>query len=227
MPGTAPLALRDLHVAVPDGDDVRVLLDGVDLAVAAGELVVVTGASGSGKSTLLTYAGLLRRPEHGDVLVAGVPTAGLRDRARTALRREHVAIVYQSANLLPSLTAREQLELVAHVRGERGRAVRQRAGALLDRLHVGHRAGALPAQLSGGERQRVGVGRALMARPAVLLADEPTAALDPELSAEIAAVLGETARTDGVAALVVAHDDAPLAHADRHLRLERGALLAG
>lgn len=221
------LALQGLHVEVPDGERPRVLLDGVDLALAPGELVVVTGPSGSGKSTLLTCAGLLRRPERGEVLVAGMPTASLSERARTVARREHVAIVYQSANLMPSLTAREQLELVAHVRGERGAAVRRRAEELLERLQVAHRARALPAQLSGGERQRVGVARALMARPTVLLADEPTAALDPELSAEIAGVLARAARDDGVALLVVSHDEAPLAHADRHLRLVRGALVSG
>ncbi|HET6505396.1 MAG TPA: ABC transporter ATP-binding protein [Baekduia sp.] len=223
----AALALRGLHVEVPDGERTRVLLDGVDLALAPGELVVVTGASGSGKSTLLTYAGLLRRPARGEVLVAGAPTAGLSERARTAARREHVALVYQSANLLPSLTAREQLELVAHVRGEHGAAARRRADELLARAHVAHRADALPARLSGGERQRVGVARALMARPTVLLADEPTAALDPDLSAEIARLLASAARDDGVATLVVSHDDAPLAHADRHLRLTQGALVAG
>jgi putative ABC transport system ATP-binding protein len=221
------LALQDLHVEVPDGEGTRVLLDGVDLTLAPGELVVVTGASGSGKSTLLTYAGLLRRPARGEVRVAGTPTAQLGERARTVVRRAHVALVYQSANLLASLTAREQLELVAHIRGERGAAVRRRATALLERVQVGHRADALPTQLSGGERQRVGVARALMARPTVLLADEPTAALDLDLSSEIAALLASAAREDDVATLIVSHDDAPLSHADRHLRLVRGALLAG
>ncbi|WP_028064086.1 ABC transporter ATP-binding protein [Solirubrobacter soli] len=224
---TAALALEDLHAEVPDGDRARVLLDGLNFVLAPGELVVVTGASGSGKSTLLTYAGLLRRPARGEVLVAGMPTARLRERARTAARREHMALVYQSANLLPSLTAREQLELVAHVRGERGRAARRRADELLTRVQVAHRADALPAQLSGGERQRVGVARALMGRPTVLLADEPTASLDPDLSAEIARLLASAAREDGVATLVVSHDDAPLAYADRHLRLIRGGLVSG
>lgn len=224
---TAALALEGLHVEVPDGEQSRVLLDGLDLVLAAGDFVVVTGASGSGKSTLLTYAGLLRRPARGEVRIAGAPTASVSERARTAMRRDHVAIVYQSANLLPSLTAREQLELVAHVRGERGAATRRRAGELLERVQVAHRADALPAQLSGGERQRVGVARALMARPTVLLADEPTAALDPDLSAEIAAALAAAAREDGAATLVVSHDDAPVAHADRHLRLVRGRLVSG
>jgi putative ABC transport system ATP-binding protein len=224
MTGAVPLRLAGLRADVPDGEARRVLLDGVDLDVGAGEVVVVTGASGSGKSTLLTLAGLLRRPAGGDVVLAGRATAQLRERERTALRRAHVGIVYQSANLLPSLTAREQLELVGHVRGERRAEARRRAGALLADVGLTRRADALPAHLSGGERQRVGIARALMAEPAVLLADEPTAALDPALSDDIAALLAGEARRRGIAALVVSHDDAPLAHADRHLHLAGGRL---
>ena len=227
---SAPLELRQVSFAIPDGDATRTLLDAVDLTVQAGEVVVVTGASGSGKSTLLALAGLLRRPPAGEVRVAGTPTAALTERRRTALRRTHVAIVYQSANLLPALTASEQLELVGHIAGEPRRDARSRARALLADLGIGPGAAdRLPAHLSGGERQRVGIARALMSRPSVLLADEPTAALDPDLSAEIAGVLAENARAYGPATLVVSHDDAPLAHADRHLHLAHGALapLAG
>jgi putative ABC transport system ATP-binding protein len=114
--------------------------------------------------------------------------------------------------------------VVAHIRGERGAAVRARAERLLGEVGLTERAGQLPAELSGGERQRVGIARALMAEPTVLLADEPTAALDGELSAQIAALLAEQARSRALATLVVSHDDAPLAHADRHLHLSTGAL---
>jgi putative ABC transport system ATP-binding protein len=219
------LELRDVRVTVPDGPRRRVLLDGAGLQVAPAELVVITGASGSGKSTLLAVAGLLRSADAGEVLLDGAPTAGLSERRRTRLRREHVAIVYQSANLLPSLTAREQLELVGHIAGERRAAARQRADALLDELGLADHAGQLPAQLSGGERQRVGIARALMARPTVLLADEPTASLDPGLSAEVAAMLATQTRARGLASVVVTHDDAPLAHADRRLHLAGGRLI--
>jgi putative ABC transport system ATP-binding protein len=219
------LELRDVRVTVPDGPRRRVLLDGAGLQVAPAELVVITGASGSGKSTLLAVAGLLRAADAGEVLLGGAPTAGLSERQRTRLRRERVAIVYQSANLLPSLTAREQLELVGHIAGERRAAARQRADALLDELGLADHAGQLPAQLSGGERQRVGIARALMARPTVLLADEPTASLDPDLSAEVAAMLATQTRARGLASVVVTHDDAPLAHADRCLHLASGRLI--
>jgi len=219
------LALRAVTVEIPDGPATRTLLDAVELEVAPGEVVVITGASGSGKSTLLAIAGLLRRAPSGEVIVADTPTSALAERRRTALRREHVAIVYQSANLLPSLTAAEQLELVGHIGGARRAAARRRARSLLHELGLGvGAAGRLPAQLSGGERQRVGIARALMGRPTILLADEPTAALDGALSAEVAALLAAEARAHELATLIVSHDDAPLAHADRHLHLAGGTL---
>src|SRR5699024_6647712 len=148
--------------------------------VATGEIVVISGDSGSGKSTLLTVAGLLRKPDHGEVRLVGTPTSDLSERQRTTLRRDHLAFVYQSANLLPSLTALEQLQLVGHIRGERPSAIRDRALGLLDDLGIGGRADQLPAELSGGERQRVGIARALMGSPQVLIADEPTTSLDPD-----------------------------------------------
>jgi putative ABC transport system ATP-binding protein len=219
------LELRDVRVTVPDGPRRRVLLDGAGLQVAPAELVVITGASGSGKSTLLAVAGLLRAADAGEVLLGGAPTAGLSERQRTRLRREHVAIVYQSANLLPSLTAIEQLELVGHIAGERRAAARQRADALLDELGLADHAGQLPAQLSGGERQRVAIARAVVRQPKILIADEPTASLDPGLSAEVSALLATQTRARELASVLVTHDDAPLAHADRRLHLAGGRLI--
>jgi len=224
MTTPSPLTCRDLVVTFADGPDRRTILDHLDLDVAAGEVVTISGDSGSGKSTLLTVAGLLRRSDSGEVTIDGSEASGLSERRRTALRRDHIAFVYQSANLLPALTAIEQLQLVGHIRGQRPSATRDRAQALLDDLGLGARAHQVPAQLSGGERQRVGIARALIAEPRVLIADEPTASLDPERAESVAELLATAARERGIATLVVAHDDATRRHADRHLRLRDGTL---
>ena len=219
-----PLQLSGLRVAVPDGDRERVLLEGVDLKVAAGTIVVLTGASGSGKSTLLAVTGLLRRPDAGEVFIAHQATTGLSERRRSAIRGAQIGVVYQSANLLPSLTAREQLEVVFHIAGKPRAAAKRRAAELLEVVGIGNRKDALPRHLSGGERQRVGVARALMAEPSVLLADEPTASLDPELSVDIARLIASEVHRRGLAALLVTHDEAPLEVADRHVHLSGGRL---
>lgn len=221
---TSTLELCRVTVSVPDGGDRRVLLDGVDLTVGAGEVVAVTGASGSGKSTLLALAGLLRRPDSGEILIDSRETSTLNERRRTELRRRRIAIVYQSANLLPALTAVEQLELVGHINRERRTTARKRAEALLEELGIADRRDQLPGRMSGGERQRVGIGRALMAAPGVLLADEPTASLDRELSVGIADLLAEQTEARSLATVIVTHDDTPLARAHRQLHLAGGKL---
>lgn len=218
--------LREVTVTVPDGTRQRDLLDRVDFRVDAGELVALTGPSGSGKSTLLAVAGLLRRIDNGSVVLGGVEVDSLSDRARTRLRGERVGIVYQAPNLLPSLTAREQVEVVAHIAGNLDAAARRRVDELLDRVGLADRADARPAELSGGERQRVGIARALMNEPAVLLADEPTASLDAERGAAVMALLVEEARRVGAATLVVTHDVDQAAGADRRVHLDRGRVAA-
>lgn len=135
----AALEIDGVEVTVPDGDGTRTILAGVALEVRRGELVTIAGRSGSGKSTLLAVAGLLRRPDRGEVTIAGRPTSGLSGRERTVVRRDHVAVVHQSAQLFPSLTAVEQLELVAHIRGRLDRAARERARALLAEVGLAHR----------------------------------------------------------------------------------------
>lgn len=219
-----PLRLDALRVAVPDGDHERILLESVDLEIAPGEIVVLTGASGSGKSTLLAITGLLRRTDSGEVTIAGAPTHGLSARQRSTIRGREVGIIYQSANLLPSLTAREQLEVVFHIGRRKRSEARRRATDLLEIVGLSHRVDALPRHLSGGERQRVGVARALMSDPSVLLADEPTASLDPELSVDIARLIAQEVHDRGLAALLVTHDEAPLEVADRRVHLEGGRL---
>lgn len=221
---TPAIELRQVDSTVPDGPGRRTILDGVDLSVAPGELLAVTGPSGSGKSTLLAIAGLMRRVDGGEVLLEGRATVELRDRARTALRRDRIAFVYQAANLLPTLTAREQLELIGHIRREPRREARLRADRLLADVGLAERAGQLPGEMSGGERQRVAIARALMSRPAVILADEPTASLDPILAMEINELLAARAREQGPATVIVTHDEISAGLADRRLHLLEGSL---
>ena len=220
------LHLHQVSLTVPDGSARRTLLDAVDLTIERGETVALTGPSGSGKSTLLAVAGLLRGVDAGEVVVDGVAAHTLRDRARTRLRGERIGIVYQASNLLPSLTAREQVEVVAHIAGRLDAAARTRATDLLARVGLSDRLDARPAELSGGERQRVGIARALMREPAVILADEPTASLDPERGEEVMALLLGEARRVGAATLIVTHETELAAGADRTLHLVRGALAA-
>ncbi len=218
------LSMTDVTVSVPDGASRRVLLDGASLQVAAGEIVAMTGASGSGKSTLVAVAGLLRTPESGVVTVGGQDVAGLPARKLARIRGEMVGIVYQASNLLPALTAREQVEMAAHVIGRLDSSARARAVDLLERVGLGDRLGARPAELSGGERQRVAIARALMNEPKVVLADEPTASLDPDRATDVIEVLFEECRRVGAATLVVTHDHAHAERADRRLYLERAVI---
>ena len=218
------LRLENITVAVPDGTARRVLLDRLDLDVRPGETVAVTGASGSGKSTLVAVAGLLRTADEGRVLLGGTDASGLKDRDRVRLRRDQVGIVFQSPNLLPALTAREQVEVVAHVAGNLDAAAEARAVDLLTRVGLADRLDARPAELSGGERQRVGIARALMNEPSVVLADEPTASLDPERGRAVLDLLLDEARRVGAATVVVTHDPDQAARADRHLHLSQGGV---
>lgn len=222
---TPALELRDLSVTVTDGPEERTILDRVSLSIATGEALVVTGSSGSGKSTLLSVAGLLRQPTDGSVHIgaARVDTGSAAERTR--LRATEIGIVFQSANLFGSLTSVEQVELVAHVAGRLDREARQRARDLLGDLGLGDRLHDRPGQLSGGQRQRVAIARALMNEPSVLLADEPTAALDDERGRQVMDLLTTEPRRRGVACLVVTHSPEQIDGSIRRAHLERGALI--
>jgi putative ABC transport system ATP-binding protein len=221
------LHLDRISVTVADGPETLTILDEVSLEVAADEVVALTGASGSGKTTLLAVAGLLRTPDRGAVQLAGsdVSALGAQDRAR--VRRTSIGFVFQSANLFPSLTALEQVELVAHVAGRLDADARARARALLGDLGLDQRLGPRPAQLSGGERQRVALARALMNAPSLLLADEPTAALDDRRGREVMQLLVDRSREHGVATLVVTHNPAQLPEGTRQVHLDAGRLADG
>jgi len=202
----APLSMLDVTLEYPDGSGTTTALDAVSLTAHAGQLVSLVGPSGSGKSSLLAAAATLVRPTRGKVIIDGTDTTGLRDRELTALRRSKVGIIFQQPNLLPSLTAVEQLIIGDHLRGRPVRAARAKAAALLDVVGLGAGAGKLPHQLSGGQRQRVNIARALMGSPKVLLVDEPTAALDHERSASIIGLLRQVTTEFSVATVMVTHD---------------------
>ncbi|KDN81782.1 ABC transporter ATP-binding protein [Kitasatospora cheerisanensis] len=199
-------------------------LDQVELAVGPGEFVAVTGPSGSGKSSLLAVAGGLQSPTRGTVHVAGTDLTGLDERGRTAHRRRHIGYVFQHANLFASLTAREQLLLTAHIAGRLDAATRRRVDELLDAVGMTARAEHRPDRLSGGERQRIGLARALVLAPEVLLVDEPTSALDRARARDIVDLLAAQTRAHRTATVMVTHDHEILDAADRVLTMRDGRL---
>lgn len=216
------LELKDVTVSYTDGDSQVKALDSVNLSIDPGEFVAVVGPSGSGKSTLLAVAGALTTPDSGQVLVAGEDIVQLGDAQLAQIRRNHIGFVFQSTGNLPSaLTAEEQLELASKVIGKTGC---YSSTKLLDKVGMKHRAKHRPGSLSGGERQRVGIARALVGDPQVLLVDEPTAALDRARSQEIVALLAKECHDFNVAGIMVTHDYEVLDHCDKVYEMVDGRL---
>lgn len=222
------MALLELEKVVKQyrrGDEEVVALDGVDLTIERGDLTAVVGRSGSGKSTLLHLAGGLDVPDSGRVSVNGRDLAGMSAGERAALRRREVGFVFQFFHLLPNLTVAENVELPLLLDGGRERPKRrERVSGLLDQVGVGHRAKHLPGELSGGEMQRVAIARALVAEPALVLADEPTGNLDSATGASVLSVLEDVVSASGTALVMVTHDEAATAVAERVLHLSDGRL---
>jgi putative ABC transport system ATP-binding protein len=199
-------------------------LDGVDLVIEAGEMVSVMGPSGSGKSTLLHIVGALESPTSGTVEVGGLHYEGLGDKELTALRRDHIGFVFQFFNLLPSLTAEENVTLPAVIAKRHDPAIRERARGLLERVRLSDRIDHLPAELSGGQQQRVSIARALLLSPELVLADEPTGNLDTKSGRDVLRVLRELNEEEGHTIVMVTHDAAAAAVADRVIYLRDGKL---
>ncbi len=200
------LNLVNVSLEYPDGASTLKALDAVNLSVRTGEFLSLVGPSGSGKSSLLAVAATLVKPTAGLVIIDGQDVSTLSEAERTTLRRDKVGIIFQQPNLLPALTAVEQLLIREHLRGKRVREEREKAAELLDVVGLSGAADKRPHQLSGGQRQRVNIARALMGSPTVLLVDEPTAALDHERSESIVRLLRRVTDEFQTATVMVTHD---------------------
>jgi len=218
---TRGLRIENANMALGDGESTVQALDNVSLTVEPGELVAVVGPSGAGKSSLLAVAGALTTPDSGLVSVNGTDISTLSKAAKARFRLENIGFVFQSGNLIPALTASEQLELIHRMAKMKGKFNPKQ---LLDAVGMGHKLDSRPDQLSGGERQRVGIARALVSKPTLLLVDEPTAALDRKRSQDVVELLARETHEFGVATVMVTHDHDVLHHCDRVVEMVDGRL---
>jgi len=221
----AILEIRNLTRQHGSGDQAVHALRGVDLAVAAGELVAVMGPSGSGKSTLLTCAGGLDQPTSGEILIDGNDITKLSRNAVAALRRRRIGYVFQDFNLIPALTAVENVALPLELDGARARTARKYAEAALLEVAIGELANRFPDDMSGGQRQRVAIARAIVGERRLLLADEPTGALDSDTGEAVLQLLRDRCDQHGIGGILVTHDARHAAWADRVLYLRDGVLV--
>ncbi|MYA29972.1 MAG: ABC transporter ATP-binding protein [Gammaproteobacteria bacterium] len=219
------LAVDSVSLVLGDGDQQVTALNNVSLTVEAGDLCAVMGPSGAGKSSLLAVCGGLLPPTSGHIVIEGKDLTALGEGDRARLRRERIGFIFQQSNLVAALTAMDQLLLMAHINGRNpDGGHRERAARLLEEVGLAHRASHRPDQMSGGERQRVGIARALMTEPSLLLVDEPTSMLDHSRGGEVVELLARQTREHGVATLMVTHDRAMLPWADQVAEIEDGFL---
>ncbi|OLB61710.1 MAG: ABC transporter ATP-binding protein [Acidobacteria bacterium 13_2_20CM_2_66_4] len=217
---------RDLIKTYAQGEAAMRALDGVSIDIHAGELMLLAGPSGSGKTTLLSIIGCILRPSAGTLRVMGDDVSRMRERDLPAIRRERIGFVFQAFNLFPTLTAAQNVALALDLKGVAGRAARDRAAALLDQVGLGNKIDSYPADLSGGQKQRIAIARALAGNPPVILADEPTAALDSQSGRAVMDLLQRLAHERGRAVAIVTHDNRMLGYADRTVRMEDGRIVS-
>jgi putative ABC transport system ATP-binding protein len=222
---TSALQLNEVSKTYGNGPSEVHALRGVNLAVERGELVAVMGPSGSGKSTLLTIAGSLEEPTSGEVLVDGIDLAAVSRSERATMRRRSIGYVFQDFNLLPGLTALENVTLPLELDGVRAQAARDTGLTVLAELDVVEHADRYPDELSGGERQRVAIARALVGVPAIVLADEPTGNLDSGTGQSIMALIEEL-NAQGATIVVITHEQEIAARIPRQIRLRDGEIVA-
>ena len=222
MKKTAIVEIRDLRKTYTEGGRRLRVLDGVSLNVGAGEFMAVLGASGSGKSTLLNLMSGIDSPDSGAIRIAGCDIAPLNDRQLTRFRRDHIGIVFQFFNLIPTCTVRENITLPRELGGARRRSVEAQADDLLRLVGLGDRAKTFPDKLSGGEQQRVAIARALLHEPKIVLADEPTGNLDDETGAAVIQLLLRLTREAGKTLIMATHSAKIARQADRVCRIQDG-----
>ena len=218
------LRLKDIRKTYLVGPAPVEVLRNVDLEVNGGDFVSIMGASGSGKSTLMNIIGLLDSPTSGSYSLDGREVSGMTDDRRAAIRNASIGFVFQAFHLLPRLTALENVRLPLTYRGTGRAEMDRRARRALDRVGMAERAGHRPDELSGGQQQRVAIARALVAEPAIVLADEPTGALDPDTGNDIMDLFVELNREEGTTLVVITHDRAVARRCARRTRIEKGAL---
>jgi putative ABC transport system ATP-binding protein len=219
------LEVRDLvKTFALDGTTINAV-DGVSFQVKSGEFVALVGPSGSGKTTMLSILAALLTPTSGQVLIDGQDLAQMNERQRVKLRREKIGFTFQSNNLIPYLTARENVEFMLRLNHKRDRAGRVRSDELLARLGLSDRLHNLPAQMSGGQQQRVAIARALIHNPAVVLADEPTASLDTERAYQVVETFAHLIHENDRAGIMVTHDLRMCQFVDRVLQMQDGKLV--
>lgn len=222
---TPALFLQQVGRRYPQADGFLEILNGADLAIWPGELVALVAPSGTGKSTLLHVAGLLEKPDDGEVYIAGSATARMDDMGRTRLRREEIGFVYQFHHLLPELSALENVVMPQLIRGYRKTVAEDRATQILSFLGLGERLAHRPAELSGGEQQRVAIARAVANAPRLLLADEPTGNLDPHTAGHVFQTLMAIVRASRLAALIATHNMDLAAKMDRRVTIRDGRIV--
>ena len=224
----APPALRmsDVRKIYRVGDTDIVALDHATLTVGTDEIVALVGPSGSGKTTLCSIAGGILSATEGTIVVGDEDITRYGDKQLTTFRQNNVGFVFQSVNLVPFLTARENLVVVDELGRREGKVARERADRLLAELGLSDRSKNLPSQLSGGQKQRVAIGRALMNEPRLVLFDEPTSALDTELGAQVMELIRAEMKSRGTAAIVVTHDERITEYCDRTVHITDGVLQA-
>jgi len=201
-------------------------LDDVSIDLRTGELALFVGPSGSGKTTLLSVLGCILRPTVGTVRVAGQDVTSLRESDLAAVRRDHIGFIFQGFNLFPTLTAQANVALALDLRGVPRREARERAAMLLGQVGLSAKLGAYPSDMSGGQKQRIAIARALAGDPPIVLADEPTAALDSQSGRVVMDLLQRLAHDRGRAVAIVTHDSRMLEYADRTVRMEDGRIVS-